>query len=94
MVLELPAVVTILGIPILAVLWKYSALPKIDWKYLVAGALLLLASDAIVVLGAQLDAIQAMGAATAASTVGAVVAVIAALLVLGGALKEAAAKMK
>lgn len=91
MVTELFAV-TYFGIAALAVLWNYSALPKIDWKLIVSGGLLMLTAAAIDAISAPLGT---LGVASALiGQISAVVAVIAVIFVIIGALQQVAAKMK
>lgn len=81
------------GVPALAVLWNYSALPKIDWKMLMAGALLYLTAGAIGVLAKDL-AVFTAAATTTLVQIAAVIAIIGSILVIAGALQNAAGRMK
>lgn len=85
--------ITYFGIPALAVLWNYSSLPKIDWKYLVGGTLLLLTGAAV---NALTSPVEALGAGTQAvfAQVGAIVAIIGLIFIIVGALQNLSMKMK
>jgi hypothetical protein len=80
------AYTAVAAIASVAVLWSYSALPKIDWKLITAGALLYLTSAALGGLTAYAGPII--------GTVQGVVNAIAAILVVVGALQNLASQIK
>ncbi len=77
---------SILGIALLGLLWKYSALPKIDWKYIVAGAMFLFSGWAVGVFGNNL---QILANAAWVNWIVGIVNMIGAILIITGALLNA-----
>jgi len=84
--------VTYFGVPALAVLWNYSALPKIDWKFIVSGALMYLTGAAVMALDAPLKALG-VAVTSGLGTVSAIIGVIAGLMIIGGALQQVQQKV-
>lgn len=79
------AYTAVAAIAAVSVLWKYSELPKIDWKLITAGALLYLTSAALGGLSGYVGVIgEVQGVITA----------IAAILVVVGALKNLVSHVK
>ena len=79
-------VVTLAGL-----FWKYSALPEIDWKYIVAGAMFLFAGWATDIFG---SALQTWNVATGwVSSLVAIAELIGAILIIVGALLNAFSHM-
>ncbi len=71
----------LLVIAVLGVLWKYSALPKLDWKYFTVAAMLFFMAAAIGVFAAV-----AQGSAQTITQVQGVLAALGAVFVVVGAL--------
>ncbi len=67
----------LLLVAVLGVLWKYSALPEIDWKYITAGAMLFF----VAVMLEAFEAYASVGqVTTAVSAIGAILVIVGALL--------------
>ena len=90
---EFLADISFLGVAFLAVLWRYSALPDIEWEKITAGILLMVVGSAISVFGSQfavlLNELLLLNVAFGVSFLGTVVGGIGALIVVVGALEEA-----
>ena len=80
------------GIAALAVLWKYSKLPDIEWRHITAGAMLLFAAATIPVLDQAL--MSFVDASAILAPLADIISIIGALLVVVGALKNAHVKMR
>ncbi len=91
MVVEIFAV-SYFGIAALAVLWKYSKLPDIDWGQITAGAMLLFVGAALPVLSQALATF--VDASAIFDPLTAVVTLVGALFVVIGGLKNALHNMK
>ena len=77
---------SVIGIALLGVFWKYSALPKLDWRYIVAGAMFLFSGWAVSIFGNNL---QILTAAAWINWIVAIVNLIGAILIIVGALLNA-----
>lgn len=76
----------VFGVAALAVLWKYSALPEIDWQWIVSGTMFLFVGGFLEVLH---GAIRTWQTVSQMSQVIAVVNLIGAILIILGGLKNA-----
>ena len=71
----------VLVIAVLGVLWKYSTLPKIDWKYFTVAAMLFLMAA-----GVEVFAVVAQGSAQTITQVKNVLAALGAVFIVIGTL--------
>ncbi len=80
-----PPVGPLMLVAVLAVLWKYSALPEIDWKYITAGTMLFLVGAMLLPFSGYTQDVQQVELAVTA--LGAILVIIGALLNLVGQFK-------
>ncbi len=81
----------VVGVAVLAVLWNYSALPKIDWSKIAAGMLLVLTA---LVLGTAIGDLTVLADLTALNPVATIIQVIGELLIMVGVLQNALKMLK
>lgn len=76
----------VFGVAALAVLWKYSSLPEIEWNWILSGAMFLLSGG---FLGVFQSSLGTWVNAAALSNLVALLNLIGAILIVIGALKNA-----
>ncbi len=92
MVLEMLGQFGYLGVAFFALLYAYSGLPKLDWGHITAGAMLMFSSAALTAFTAALGAWWA--GATVLNQLSGLLALVGALLVLVGGVKNALTYLK
>lgn len=83
--------ITLFGIPFFALLWRYSALPEIEWDHILMGALFFLGARGIEVWSSAFSGDPRIGSLLASFFMAwaAVFDIVGAALVVEGALRNA-----